>query len=105
MGNPVKDAFDIAKIEQDIRERESYIQQYQMCGILDHEKVVEKIKELRVTDEEIRTVYCAELAAGRKTYYPDAGVCPTAVLIDELQEQINILRTELLKKERKAGRR
>ena len=102
MGNPIKDAFDIADLERDIMEREQYIQKYKINGILDREKVIEKILELRGKDTDVCTAYYAEMtteaAAGKRAYFPALSDCSNQTLINELQKQIDILQAKLIKK-------
>ena len=108
MGNPIKDAFDIAGLERDIVEREQYIKKYKIYGILNREKVIEKILELREKDKEVCTAYYAEMtmeaaakaAAGKRAYFPALSDCSNQTLINELQKQIDLLQAKLITKKK-----
>ena len=93
MNEHIKKAYDKASILKDINDREQIIRTYQLTGHLDRNKAIEKIQELRLTDEDIAMATTARLAVSSTPFaqVPDQGI------IAELQMQINILAAKLTK--------
>ena len=92
MNDPIKKAYDIASIRKDIQERQQIINEYKMTRRLDRDKAISKIMELRTTNMEVLTVTLAN-----QTSIPLSNA-PNEMLLNDLQMQINMLNTELLKK-------
>lgn len=92
MNDPIKKAYDIASIRKDIHDRQQIINDYLNTGHLDRDKAISKIMELRTTNIEILTVTLAN-----QTSIPLSNA-PDDMLLNDLQMQINMLKSELLKK-------
>ena len=92
MNEQIKKAYDKASILKDINDREQMIRNYQISGHLDRNKAIEKIQELRQTDEDIALATAARLAISSTPFVqiPDQGI------VAELQMQVSILAAKLL---------
>ena len=93
MNEQIKRAYDTASILKDINDREQMIRNYQISGHLDRNTAIEKIQELRLTDEDIAKATTARLAVSSTPFSQtsDQGI------IAELQMQVNILAAMLTK--------
>ena len=91
MNEQIKRAYDTASILKDINDREQMIRNYQISGHLDRNTAIEKIQELRQTDEDVAVATTARLAINSTPFVqiPDQGI------IAELQMQVNILVAKL----------
>ena len=92
MNEQIKKAYDKASILKDINDREQMIRNYQISGHLDRNTAIEKIQELRQTDEDIALATAARLAISSTPFVqiPDQGI------VAELQMQVSILAAKLL---------
>ena len=95
MSENTKDTLEILNLNKDIKERQQLIQDYIAYGILDRHKVIEKIKELQITDSDI-TAATATVQAIRGTVILEYADNNT--LIENLQFQIDILEGKLIEK-------
>ena len=62
MDKSMKGIYDKASLLKDIEERMQIIREYQLTGHLDREKAIDRIKELRLTDEDVAKVTTTRLA-------------------------------------------
>lgn len=94
MSNPIKDILDKQKLQYDINERNSIIAQYYETGYLDRDNTIQKIRELRLTNEKVAKITIPTVSANAVplVYLTDAQ------LIDELNMQISILKAEIAAK-------
>jgi len=95
MSENTKDTLEILNLNKDIKERQQLIQDYIAYGILDRHKVIEKIKELQITDSDITaaTVTAQAIRGTVILEYADNNT-----LIENLQFQIDILEGKLIEK-------
>ena len=93
MNEQIKKAYDKASILKDINDREQMIRNYQISGHLDRNKAIEKIQELRLTDEDVAKETTARLAVSSTPFSQasDQGIAA------ELQMQVEILSAKILK--------
>lgn len=91
MNNSIQEIYDKATLLKDIEERKQIIHEYQHTGQLDREKAIEKIKELRVTDEDVAKVTTTRLAVSSTPFSQasDKGI------VAELQMQMAVLIAKL----------
>ena len=94
MSNPIKDILDKQKLQQDIDERNAIIAQYYETGYLDRDNTIQKIRELRLTNEKVAKITIPTVSVNAVPL-----ACLTnARLIDELNMQISILKAEIATK-------
>lgn len=95
MSNTVKEAFDFYNMTKDIQERKQIIDDYRTYGILDRNKVIDKITELQHKDVEVATATNTVQAIQGAVIlnYADNNT-----LIENLLFQINILEGKLVAK-------
>lgn len=94
MSNPIKDILDKQKLQQDIDERNAIIAQYYETGYLDRNNTIQKIRELRLTNEKVAKITIPTVPVNAVPL-----ACLTNVrLIDELNMQISILKAEIAEK-------
>lgn len=94
MDDIYKKTYEISHLKSEINEREKIINAYRSSGYLDREKAIEKILQLRQTDEKILTVTSLELAQQSIPF----SQASNESIISELQMQLEILHIELLEK-------
>jgi hypothetical protein len=92
MNDQIRNAYEIDSIIKDINERQQMINEYMNTKHLDRGKAIFKIMELRATNIEVLTVTLAN-----QTSIPLSNASDE-MLLNDLQMQIIMLRTELLKK-------
>lgn len=95
MDNSMKEIYDKATLLKDIEERKQIIREYQLTGHLDREKAIVKIKELRLTDEDVAKVTTTRLAVS-STPFSQAS---DNMIVAELQMQVDILTAKVLQRE------
>lgn len=95
MSEFITSTLEILDLNKNIQERKQLIQDYIAYGILDRHKVIEKIKELQITDSDI-TAATATVQAIRGTVILEYADNNT--LIENLQFQIDILEGKLIEK-------
>lgn len=95
MSNTVKKAFDFYNMTKDIQERKQMIDDYRTYGILDRNKVIDKITELQHKDVEVSTATNTVQAIQGAVIlnYADNNT-----LIENLLFQINVLEGKLVAK-------
>lgn len=93
MSNPILENFDKAEMIKDIAERNEIISNYQKYGILDRDNAIQKIKELRIKDNDIAKVTVTKIAIS-STPFEEA---PNDQLVGELAMQRDILLAKLSK--------
>lgn len=76
---------------KDIAEIEKIISDYKKYGILDRDKAINKIQELRVKDKEVEKVTTANLAISSIPFY----ISSNEQIVAELDMQKGILEAEL----------
>ena len=96
MSNPIKREYDTMSITKDIVERENIIRQFQTTGFFDHNKAIEKIMSLQLTDADIAfaTVAKQTQCGGVDLYQAENNL-----IIMNIQFQIEILKAKLAKLE------
>lgn len=82
---------DINSLIKDIAEREKIIFDYKKYRILDRNKAINKIQELRVTDKEVEEITTAKLAVSSIPF----SMSSNKQIIDELDMQLDILKAKL----------
>ena len=94
MNDSIQKKYDKATLLKDIEERKRIIHEYQLTGRLDREKAIEKIKELRLTDEDVAKVTTTRLAVSSTPFSQasDNGI------VAELQMQVDILSAKVLQR-------
>ena len=86
-------SIDQLKSEKDISDRQQIIQKYQLTGYLDRDNAIEMIKELRIADN----LVLMEASIRVATNPVPLEQASDQVIVAELQAQINILTTKLLR--------
>ena len=81
----------IISIEHDIKERKDIVDRYYASGILDRQDAINKINNLRLTDEKVAEITSAKLLAHRIPFRESTD----EQIISELKMQIGILTEEL----------
>lgn len=88
----VKNAYNKAKLLNDISIREQIIQNYHQTGYLDRDEVIKKILELRCSDAQVAEITAIQqLSTG---FHPFSQATDQEIIY-ELQMQISILSKEL----------
>ena len=82
---------DINSLIKDIVEREKIISDYKKYGILDRDKAINKIQELRVTDKEVKEITTAKLAVSSIPF----SISSDEQIVAELDMQKGILEAKL----------
>lgn len=82
---------DINSLIKDIVEREKIISDYKKYGILDRDKAINKIQELRIKDKEVERVTTANLAISSIPFYMSSD----EQIVAELDMQKGILEAKL----------
>lgn len=82
---------DINSLIKDIVEREKIISDYKKYGILDRDKAINKIQELRIKDKEVEKVTTANLAISSIPFYMSSD----EQIVAELDMQKGILEAKL----------
>lgn len=77
---------------KDIAEREKIISDYKKCGILDRDKAINKIQELRIKDKEVEEITIAKLA----TFSIPFSMSTDEQIVAELDMQKEILKAKLI---------
>lgn len=77
---------------KDIAEREKIISDYKKYGILDRDKAINKIQELRIKDKEVEEITIAKLA----TFYIPFSMSTDEQIVAELDMQKEILKAKLI---------
>ena len=95
MSNPMKDIFDKESMIKDIAERENIICNYQKYGLLDRENAMKKIKELRISDEDIAAATSINLSVSSIPFSQSTN----DQIVGELAMQRDILQAKLIKKQ------
>lgn len=95
MSQTVNEILDYYSMTKDILERKQMISDYFTRGIIDRNKVIDKIKELQTTDVEVSAATAtAQIIVGSV----DLGYADNNTLIKNLQFQINVLEGKLINK-------
>lgn len=98
MNEIAKENSEVLNITKDIQERNQIIHDYITYGILDRNKVIEKVRELQLTDSDV--ISATKVMQSARGYvmleYADDNT-----LIENLQFQTNILKGKLIDKTRK----
>lgn len=76
---------------KDIAEREKIISDYKKYGILDKDKAIKKIQELRIKDKEVEKITIAKLA----TFSIPFSMSSDEQIVAELDMQKEILKAKL----------
>lgn len=95
MSNPIKNKLDIESLIKAIAERGNIICKYQETGFLDRNDAIKKIKELRITDEDVAVFTSVKLA----TFSVPFNQSTNDQLVGELIMQRDILQAKLVKKQ------
>lgn len=82
---------DINSLIKDIVEREKIISDYKKYGILDRDKAINKIQELRIKDKEVEEITIAKLA----TFSIPFSMSSDEQIVAELDMQKEILEAKL----------
>lgn len=82
---------DINSLIKDIAKREKIIFDYKKYGILDRDKAIKKIQELRIKDKEVEKITIAKLA----TFSIPFSMSTDEQIVAELDMQKKILEAEL----------
>lgn len=77
---------------KDIAEREKIISDYKKYGILDRDKAIKKIQELRIKDKEVEKITIAKLA----TFSIPFSMSSDEQIVAELDMQKEILKAKLI---------
>lgn len=77
---------------KDIAEREKIISDYKKYGILDRDKAIKKIQELRIKDKEVEKIIIAKLA----TFSIPFSMSSDEQIVAELDMQKEILKAKLI---------
>lgn len=100
MDENINEISEVSNLTKDIQERNSIIQDYIDRGILDRNKVIQKIRELQLTDSAvIATTVVMQATRG----YAMLECLDDNTLIENLQFQTNILKGKLIDKTRKSA--
>lgn len=83
---------DINSLIKDIVEREKIISDYKKYGILDRDKAIKKIQELRIKDKEVEKITIAKLA----TFSIPFSMSSDEQIVAELDMQKEILKAKLI---------
>lgn len=84
---------DINSLIKDIAEREKIISDYKKYGVLDRDKAIKKIQELRIKDKEVEEITIAKLA----TFSIPFSTSSDEQIVAELAMQKTILEAELFR--------
>ncbi len=95
MSNLNKESFDNASLIKDIAERDNIIRNYQLYGLLDRDYAIEKILELRRSDNYVATFTAVNLSASSTPFSRSTD----DQIVDDLAMQRNILVAKLIKKQ------
>ena len=88
-----KRILDSGQLFHVISEREAIISTYKTTGYLDRDHAIEKIKELRITDNEVAAITTAKLAVSSIPF----SRATNESIVSELQMQVDILKAKILK--------
>ncbi len=91
----MKDIFDKESMSKDIAEIENIICNYQRYGLLDRENAMKKIKELRISDEDIAAATSINLSVFSIPFSQSTN----DQIVGELAMQRDILQAKLIKKQ------
>ena len=91
----MKDIFDKESMSKDIAEIENIICNYQRYGLLDRENAMKKIKELRISDEDIAAATSINLSVSSIPFSQSTN----DQIVGELAMQRDILKAKLIKKQ------
>ena len=91
----MKDIFDKESMSKDIAEIENIICNYQRYGLLDRENAMKKIKELRISDEDIAAATSINLSVSSIPFSQSTN----DQIVGELAMQRDILQAKLIKKQ------
>lgn len=97
MDNQMKKIYDKASLLEDIAEREQIIRNYQLSGILDRNKAINTIIELRSTDTDIARATLSAIVTSQEVV--PLGQAPDQVFASELIGQVAILKYKMLSEE------
>ncbi len=95
MENSMRQIYDKTSILKDISDREQIILEYRRTGLLDRDKAIEKIKELRQTDAAVAVVTTERLAVSAIPF----DKASDQAIVAELQMQVDILSAKLARNE------
>lgn len=88
------DCFEMNQIMKDIRERMDLIQQFWQTGLLDRDKTIQKIVELRVSDQTVMTLEHLQMSASSAPRIP-LERATDAELVEQLKVQVAALEAKL----------
>ena len=88
------DYFEIEQAMKDIRERKELIQQFWQTGLLDRDKTIQKIVELRVSDQTVMTLEHLQMSASSAPRIP-LERATDAELVEQLKVQVAALEAKL----------
>lgn len=94
MSNHPGPGIERAKIIQDIADRNTIIQKYTELGVLDRQKAISKIQELRVQNQAVGVVTALNLLQS-STPFSEAS---DEQIVGELRMQVKLLWMELMGK-------
>lgn len=95
MSNLNKESFDNASLIKDIAERDNIIRNYQLYGLLDRDYAIEKVLELRRSDNDVATFTAVNLSVSSIPLSQSTN----DQIVGELAFQRNILEAKLIKKQ------
>lgn len=95
MDNQMKKIYDKASLLKDIAEREQIIRNYQLSGILDRNKAINTIIELRSTDTDIARATLSAIATSQEVVPLSQAL--DQVLVSELIGHVAILKYKMLR--------
>ena len=88
------DYFEKIQIMKDIRDRKELIQQFQQTGWLDRDKTIQKIIELRVSDQTVMMFEHIQMSASQAPRIP-LERATDAELVHQLKVQVAALEAKL----------
>lgn len=88
------DCFEMEQIMKEIKERKDLIQQFQQTGWLDRDKTIQKIIELRVSDQTVMMFEHIQMSASQAPRVP-LERATNAELVKQLELQVAALEAKL----------
>ena len=88
------DCFEMNQIMKDIRERMDLIQQFWQTGLLERDKTIQKIVELRLSDQTVMTLEHLQMSASTAPRIP-LERATDAELVEQLKVQVAALEAKL----------
>lgn len=95
MSNLNKESFNNVSLIKDITERDNIIRNYRLYGLLDRDYAIEKILELRRSDNDVATVTAVSLSVSSTPFSQSTN----NQIVAELAMQRDILKAKLIKKQ------